>query len=67
MCKAIKFKKVGIRASTPHMLSFFPSWYHFFFSIFASFLKLNIKSQINMDEHRHKILETLVFFMTIPN
>ncbi len=36
-----------------------------FLLIFASCLKLNLKSQNTMDEHRHKILVFLVFFMTI--
>ncbi len=33
--------------------------------IFASFLKLNSKTQIIMDNHRHKILIIFVFFMVI--
>jgi hypothetical protein len=32
-----------------------------FFSHLSSFLKLNLKSQTIMDEHRHKILITRVF------
>jgi O-antigen ligase len=45
------------------MLFFFLSTIFFLISI--SFLKLNSKSQINMDEHRHRILVTLVFLMAI--
>jgi hypothetical protein len=33
--------------------------------IFASFLKLNSKTQIIMDNHRHKILIIFMFFMVI--
>jgi hypothetical protein len=33
--------------------------------IFASFFKLNIKSKTTMDEHKHKILVTLVFVTVI--
>jgi uncharacterized membrane protein len=53
MCKVIKAKKVGIEASTPHMLWFILDI--IILVIFASFLKQNPKSQTNMDEHRHKI------------
>jgi hypothetical protein len=65
MCKAIKAKnKVRIKVSMPHMLSFFLSWY-ILLLIFVSFFKSNPKSQTTMDEHKHKILVILVFFMAI--
>jgi len=34
---------------------------------FASFIKLNPKRHTTVDEHRHKILVTLVFFMVIQH
>jgi hypothetical protein len=63
-CVSHSSQKVGTKASTPRMHSFFFLGI-IFFLIFASFLKLNLKSQTTMDEHRHKIPVTLVFFMAI--
>ncbi len=54
-----KHQRVGTKVSTSHMFSFFVS-------IFFSFFKLNPKSQTNMNEHRHKILVTLVFVWPHP-
>jgi len=45
------------------MLSFFLDI--ILFLIFASFLELNLKNQTTINEHRHKIFVTLVFFMVI--
>ncbi len=45
------------------MLSFF--FDIILFLIFASFLELNLKNQTTIDEHRHKVLVTLVFFMVM--
>jgi hypothetical protein len=53
-------------ASTPHMLSFFLSCIILLF-IFSSFFKLNPKSQATMDEHKHKILITLVFSIVVQH
>jgi hypothetical protein len=57
-------QKKGTKVSNLHMLSFFFLGINFFL-ILASFLKLNPKNQTTMDEHRRKILVTLVFSMAI--
>jgi uncharacterized membrane protein len=48
------------------MLSFFLSCI-IFLLIFSSFVKLNPKSQATMDEHKHKILITLVFSIVVQH
>jgi hypothetical protein len=57
--------KIRTKASISHMVSFFLSWYHFFFLIFAFFIELNLESKMTMDEHRHKIIEIFMFFLVI--
>jgi len=54
-----KHQKIGTKVSTSHMFSFFVSLFFFFF-------KLNPKSQTNVNEHRHKVLVTLVFICPYP-
>jgi hypothetical protein len=48
------------------MLSFILSWYRSS-SHFSSFLKLYFKNQTIMNEHKHKIFVTFVFFMIISH
>jgi len=57
-------QKVGTRFQP--LVCFHYFFLNRFFLIFASFLKLNLKTQLTIDEHRHKILVFLVLFMTIP-
>jgi hypothetical protein len=66
MSSCVKSLKLKIKDQSfnPHTRSFIHYWHHFF-SIFASSLKLNFKSQTTMDEHKHKILVTFMFFMAI--
>jgi hypothetical protein len=54
-----KHQKVRTKVSTSHMFSFFVSF-------FFSFFKLNPKSHTNVNEHRHKIIVTLVFVWPYP-
>jgi hypothetical protein len=48
-----------------YMLSFFLGI--ILFLIFASFLKLNSKNHTIVDEHGHKIIVILMFFMVIQH